>query len=114
MFSNLATSKTVQLDMKILALKVKLPMSVLIDKSVCPQGSEQRAAMQCVMSAGGGGRPGGGGRAGWRTPARAHHTHMHGCLLSRCMRTDRLVDEDGHGEVDRQYDPNSVDELNMP
>ena len=26
------------------------------------------------------------------------------------MRTDRLVDEDGHGEVDRQYDPNSVDE----
>ena len=69
-------------------------------------------------------REGGGGQAGAPPPPRASPpapppppaliTHMHGCLLSRCMRTDRLVDEDGHGEVDRQYDPNSVDELNMP
>ena len=34
-------------------------MSVLIDKSVGPQESGQRTAMQCVISAGGGG----GGRA---------------------------------------------------
>ena len=39
---------------------------ILIDKSVGPQESGQPAAMQCVMSAGGGGRrrePGAGGLA---------------------------------------------------
>ena len=53
----------VQLDIKIVLLKVKLAMSVLIDKSVCPQGSEQRAAMQW-----GGGTGGGWGGAPPRFP----------------------------------------------
>ena len=48
---------------------------ILIDKSVGPQESGQRAVMQCVVSAGGGGGRGGGGWAGWRA------------------RADRLVDE---------------------
>ena len=84
----------------------KPTMSVLIDKSVCPHASGQQTAMHvCVMSA-----VGGRGR-GPRQPAPAPHpwrphptpvliTHMHGCPLSRCMRTDRLVDEDGHGDFD--------------
>ena len=88
-------------------LKVKLSMSVLIDKSVCPQGSEQRAAMQCVMSA----PPTSLARQPARPPPPGPRprpppaliTHMHGCLLSRCMRTDRLVDEDGHGRFSCQY-----------
>ena len=35
-------------------------------------------------------------------PTCAHHT-LHGCSLSRSLRTNRLVDEDGHGEFDFQY-----------
>ena len=71
-------------------------MSVLIDKSVCPHASGQQTAMHVCDERERGARAGGGGAGG----------------LARGG-TDRLVDEDGHGEVDRQYDPNSVDELNM-
>ena len=68
-------------------------MPVLIDKSVCPHASGQRTAMHVCDER-------------WRGvghPPPALITHMHGCPLSRCMRTDRLVDEDGHGWFSIQY-----------
>ena len=50
-----------------LPTKLAFFMSVLIDKSVGPQESGQRTAMQCVISAGGGGGGGAGdGCAGAR------------------------------------------------
>ena len=63
-FSNLATLKIVQLDIKILVLKVKLAMSVLIDKSVCPHASGQQTAMHVCDERGLGAPGGAGGRAG--------------------------------------------------
>ena len=73
---------------------------ILIDKSVGPQESGQREAMQCGMSVGGvAGEWAVGERTGASPPAsrpsspsRAHLT-LHGCSLSRSLRTDKLVDE---------------------
>ena len=95
-------------------LTTKPTMSVLIDKSICPHASGQQTAMHVRQPAPPPARQPVRPPDPRPRPPPALITHMHGCLLSRCMRTDRLVDEDGHGEVDRQYDPNSVDELNMP
>ena len=88
-------------------LTINLAMSVLIDKSVCPHASGQQTAMHVCDERGRGARAGGGGAGGLARGRRARThpqpvliTFMHGCPLSRCMRTDRLVDEDGHGDFD--------------
>ena len=69
-------------------LTINLAMSVLIDKSVCPHASGQQTAMHVCDERG----RGAGERTGW----------PHTCKVDRQF-----------SEVDRQYDPNSDEELNM-
>ena len=68
--------------------KVKVAMSVLIDKSVCPHASGQQTAMHLCDERGWGTRAERGGAGELALPP--------------------------HGKVDRQCDRNSVDEVDMP